>query len=423
MNSYTVPAWLLLLATASAGTVTLAPGDDVGAALAAAAPGDTLLFAAGTCSGPITVPPGKTGLVLKAKGAAVLDGRPGGAPVGPVPVIQSDGVQVLGFTIQHAQPGPTAEGIKADDDLNFGTIDGLQVRDCRILNCDGPAVLVAGDDAVVADCLVSGCAGLSITGDRARIERTTVRASDTDALVLTGDDALVSRCTVSIADGIGVWLTGDRAQLLSSSVTGCASIGVSVTGGDFTLSKNKVSHCMDGVVVGTSTVLGLVEANRISDCRSRSLLNLECSSVLIRKNVIERCGLDHVASLHVQASGCTLESNVIRDGDGNAFMVKGDGNVLRKDKAFDNLGDGFIVQVGVGNLFEACTALGNRGEGFQNDEANFAGDATGTQLDGCKAKGNRRDVAVLTAFFALGIAFETGGNDPGNPEHQPEIDD
>jgi parallel beta-helix repeat protein len=423
VNSYSVPAWLLLAATAAAETVTLSPGDDAQAAIDAAAPGDTLVFSAGTYPGPLTVPPGKAGLSLKAKGAAVLDGRPGGAAVGPVLVIQSDGVQVTGFTIQHARAGSSAEGIKADDDLDFGTIDGLQVRDCRILNCDGPGLLVAGDDTLVDDCLVSGCGSVSITGDGTRLERTTVRSTDDDAVVLAGNDCVVTKCGVSVADGVGVSVTGDRAGLSSNTVSGCAGGGLAVEGGDFTVAKNKVSHCDGGITVGTSTVLGLVESNRISDCRGRGLLILECSELVVRKNVLERCGLEQLPAVHLQASGCTLESNTVRDGDGNAFLVKGDDNLLRKNKALGNLGDGFVVAAGAGNLLESCTAQDNRGEGFQNDELTVPGDATETRLVACKAKGNRRDVAVATAFTELGVSFATGGNDPGNPEHQPEIDD
>jgi len=423
VNSYSVPAWLLLAATVSAETVTLSPGDDVQAALDTAAPGDILVFSAGTYPGPLTVPPGKAGLSLKAKGAAVLDGRPGGAAVGPVLVIQSDGVQVTGFTIQHARAGSSAEGIKADDDLNFGTIDGLQVRDCRILNCDGPGLLVAGDDTLVDNTLVSGCGGVSITGDGTRLERTTVRATDDDAVVLAGNDCVVSRCSVSIADGTGISVTGDRAELLSNSVSGCTGGGLVVEGGDFTVAKNRLSHCDGGITVGTFTVLGLVESNRVADCRGRGLLILECSELVVRRNVFERCGLEQSPAVHLQASGCTLESNTVRDGDGNGFLVKGDDNRLLRNKALGNLGDGFVVTVGAGNLLESCTAQDNRGEGFQNDELTTPGDATGTRLVACKAKGNRRDVAVATAFAELGVSFATGGNDPGNPEHQPEIDD
>lgn len=415
-------ALLLLGAAARAGTVNVAPGDDVNAALAAAAPGDTLLFAAGAYAAPLTVPPGKPGLVLKAKGEVVVDGLPGGLPAGPLLTVQSDGVTVQGFTLQHAREGASDEGVLADDDGNFGTVDGLVLRDCRILDCSGPALLSAGDDVVLDGVTVDGCAGVVLAGDGARIERSTFLHVTGDALTIAGDDAFVSRCSVSQA-AYGIQVTGDRAEVRSCTVAGCEFTAITVSGSDFTLAKNAVSHCGQGLVVGTSVVLGLVESNRASDCRAYGLLILDCESLTVRKNLIERCGHDGLNALYHIGSGCTFESNTVRGSDFHGWVVKGDGNLFRKCKSLDNLGDGFFVPVGDGNRFESCSALGNRGEGFQNDEETIPGDATDTQLAACKAKGNRRDVAVVTAFSEFGVSFATGGNEPGVEGNGPEVEE
>lgn len=422
MSRPTALALLLLAAAARAGTVNVAPGDDVNAAIAAAAPGDTILFAAGTYAAPLTVPPGKPGLVLKAKGDVVIDGLPGGLPAGPLLTVQSDGVTVQGLTLQHAREGASAEGVLADDDGNFGTVDGLVLRDCRILDCAGPALLSLGDDVVLDGVTVDGCAGVSLGGGNARVERSAILHTTGDALVIAGDDAYVSKCTITQAQ-TGLLITGDRAEVRSCSLAGCLDIALEIDGGDFTLAKNTVSHCGQGITVGTGTILGLIESNRVSDCRAYGLLTLDVTSVTVRKNTIERCGFDGLNALYHIGQDCTFESNTVRDSDWHGWVIKGDGNLFRKCKSQDNLGDGFFVPVGAGNRFESCSALGNRGEGFQNDEATLPGDATGTQLAGCKAKGNRRDVAVVTAFSEFGVSYATGGNEPGMEGHGPEVEE
>lgn len=86
-------AALLLPGLAAAETRIVAPGDDLAAAVARAAPGDELLLAAGSHAGPLTL---DRPLVLRGEPGAVLDG--GGE--GSVVIVTAPDVTVRGLTIR-----------------------------------------------------------------------------------------------------------------------------------------------------------------------------------------------------------------------------------------------------------------------------------------------------------------------------------
>lgn len=86
-------AALLLPGLAAAGTRTLAPGDDLAAAVASAAPGDEILLAAGVHAGPVVL---DRALTLRGEPGAVLDG--GGE--GSVVTVTAPGVTIRDLTIR-----------------------------------------------------------------------------------------------------------------------------------------------------------------------------------------------------------------------------------------------------------------------------------------------------------------------------------
>ena len=86
-------AALLLPGLAAAETRTLAPGDDLGRAVAAAAPAGALVLAAGTHAGRVTL---DRPLTLSGEPGAILDG--GGA--GSVLTVDAAGATVTGLTIR-----------------------------------------------------------------------------------------------------------------------------------------------------------------------------------------------------------------------------------------------------------------------------------------------------------------------------------
>ena len=132
-------ATLLLPGLAAAETRTLAPGDDIAAAVAAAAPGDAIILGAGTHAGPVTL---DRPLTLYGEPGAILDGGGGGSVV----TITAPGVTVRDLTIQGS--GSDAKAMDAGVFLTKGA-KGARVEDNRLLgNLHGVRVQGAADATV-----------------------------------------------------------------------------------------------------------------------------------------------------------------------------------------------------------------------------------------------------------------------------------
>lgn len=93
MTRLVLLALLCLPGLAAAGTRTLAPGDDLAAAVVAAAPGDEIVLGAGTHAGPVTL---DRALTLRGEPGAVLDGGNEGSVV----TVTAPGVTVAGLTVR-----------------------------------------------------------------------------------------------------------------------------------------------------------------------------------------------------------------------------------------------------------------------------------------------------------------------------------
>ncbi len=101
-------AALLLPGLAAAETRVLAPGDDLAAAVAAAAPGDELVLVAGVHAGPVTL---DRALTLRGEPGAVLDGGNEGSVV----TVTAPGVTVAGLAIR----GSGSDRVAMDAGVNL----------------------------------------------------------------------------------------------------------------------------------------------------------------------------------------------------------------------------------------------------------------------------------------------------------------
>jgi nitrous oxidase accessory protein len=142
-------AALLLPGLAAAATRTLAPGDDLAAAVAAAAPGDEIVLGAGVHAGPVTL---DRALTLRGEPGAVLDGGNEGSVV----TVTAPGVTVARLTIRGSGSDRTAmdSGIV----LTKGAKGGLVERNAFLDNLHG-VHLHGSPDATVRGNAITGRTG------------------------------------------------------------------------------------------------------------------------------------------------------------------------------------------------------------------------------------------------------------------------
>lgn len=142
-------AALLLPGLAAAETRTLAPGDDVAAAVAAAAPGDELILAAGVHAGPVTL---DRALVLRGEPDAVLDGGNEGSVV----TVTAPGVTITGLTIRGS--GRDRAAMDSGVVLTKGAKGALVERNTLVDNLHG-VHLHGSPDATVRGNAITGRTG------------------------------------------------------------------------------------------------------------------------------------------------------------------------------------------------------------------------------------------------------------------------
>ncbi|MFO1107169.1 MAG: nitrous oxide reductase family maturation protein NosD [Amaricoccus sp.] len=137
-------AALLLPGLGLAATRTLAPGDDLGLAVAAAAPGDELILAAGPHAGRVTL---DRALTLRGEPGAVLDG--GGE--GSVVTVTAPGVTVRDLAIRGSGSDRTAmdagvnllkgaKGAVVEDNVLVGNLHGIRIQGAPDATVRGNAI-------------------------------------------------------------------------------------------------------------------------------------------------------------------------------------------------------------------------------------------------------------------------------------------
>ncbi len=132
MTRLVLLAALLLPGLGLAATRTLAPGDDLGLAVAAAAPGDELVLSAGVHAGPVTL---DRALTLRGEPGAVLDGGHAGSVV----TVTAPGVTVRDLAIRGSGSDRAAmdagvnllkgaTGAVVEDNTLLGNLHGVRIQ-------------------------------------------------------------------------------------------------------------------------------------------------------------------------------------------------------------------------------------------------------------------------------------------------------
>jgi nitrous oxidase accessory protein len=132
-------AVLLLPGPSLAATRTLAPGDDLAAAVAAAAEGDEIILAAGVHAGPVTL---DRALTLRGEPGAALDGEGEGSVI----TVTAAGVTISGLTIRGS--GRDREAMDAGIVLDKGARGALVEGNTLVDNLHGVRVQGARDATV-----------------------------------------------------------------------------------------------------------------------------------------------------------------------------------------------------------------------------------------------------------------------------------
>lgn len=297
-------AALVCVAPAFAATIRV-PADHptVQAAVDAAVAGDVVQIAKGRYSGAVVID-GKTGITLKGKGKPVLDAQQAEAPV--IEVRDSSGILLDGLVLENS----ASRGV-----VVTGSSDvGIQRCAVRRVSGDGIRLEETAEAGVVTKNRIDdvGDDGISVAGERHRVEKNRIRRADDDGIDITGSDNVVAKNRISVTGDEGMQLDGDRNRIEKNRISGADADGIDVEGSDNTIVGNKVTRsASDGIEVEESP-----ENERFAT-----------------RNVFEG-------------------NRVTRSGD-YGFKVETGGNTFRRNKASKN-GDGDLLdESGTGtNVYE-----------------------------------------------------------------------
>lgn len=413
----------------------------------AAGPGDKVVVTKGTYRENVSIPPGKDGLTISAKGEVVVDARgPAGAGAGPAVTVDSADVTLVGLRVQNA----AADGVAMTPGAGvFGIQPGLVVKDCEFVGnvshvdvtgdgvtilgsrfgyCDFEAVRINGANARVAKCEGRGTRTFArINGPDAVVEQCTASFTTKSFVLIDGDRARVSSCEADGAELRGVDIEGDDAQVLDSTIRGAAE-GIVVVGDGATVRANVVEACIDGdvevtgdaawieknILSGGAQGIRVTGADALVSKNELSLVGGYAIDVVgenptIAKNQVRDC-VGGYAAIHVESATAGLvEKNRVEDGWGygvdlgpgtsgfvvrknrvigssdafHGYEVGGSGHLLEDNVAEDTSNDGFHV-VGADHVLRGNVATDNARDGFDCN-------GTGHSLEDNVATGNRAE--------------------------------
>ena len=346
----------------------------IGAAVAAAAPGDTVQIARGLYLENVTVPPGKDGLRIIGAGRELTVIDPDAPLTGSAIDIQSHQVLVRDLGIRNGQ----RYGIEIGPGLR-----GVVVRVLRIVAVRGPAALFAGRGAIGLqilsnDIVAAGAVGIHLSED--------------------SENALVVQNRVSqVASGIVA--SGSRLQIRLNRVTDARTVGISTTGPNPLVSDNVIEN-VTGKGTAIESSLGVVRGNRLTNAGPLGVsCNSFCNNVAVAQNT-SLASLGNGFELFAVSNRIIAEDNRAERAVAAGFAIDGAVVEALRNVAADS-GQGFLMLgLGGGHTLTGNTALRSAGSGFHMDThhtALFENRAVGSGLSGFFVVG-RRGLNTDTVF-------------------------
>ncbi len=281
------------------------PGDhpSIQAAVDAAADGDTILVSAGTYAEQVIIRE-RTGLILKAKGAAVIDG---GASGTPLTIRSSTDVTVTGFTLE-AQLGAALLS-QLNQDLTLSRL--------TIPSHAGPGIL---------DLLSRGLA----------VESSSVASTGGDCIQLyRSQDSVVSRNELGGCGGAAVEVSiGDRNDISRNAIHGTheEAIGLRVSSSQNSITGNTIEDVVEnGILIDVDSSRNVVGENELSGVGESGIV-LDGDSNLVTRNRVS-APREHGIVIESTGSGNRLERNRVEGAGHDGFAVEGSANSLIRNRA------------------------------------------------------------------------------------------
>lgn len=441
-----------IAACASGATHVVSPTgtlNSIGAAVAIAGPGDTILIKPGVYRENVVVPPGLEDVRFIGSKGVVCEPRDPltGAPTGLFFKIAADRITAKNLVIRHAaesQPG-FDNGIGIGMFGNDGVIDGVTFVDCRDVGLDA-----SFDRPTIRKCVFRDCGVAAFAGTQALVESSTftrcergIEAGGTGVVVrkckftdlgasgpavrVLGSSALVETCSIAQCSGGGISIDGSgtvRNNKLNgvlgqpaidlqgsgsflvekNSITGAQTQGIQSVASATTLRKNVVKNSgHDALCISVSGAGSILESNTVLDGGLFGIFApAPATNAIVAKNVVRRAGFN--AGVILLGTGSTCEGNTIRDCGGDGLAVGADGAQIVGNSISGNTIDGIDIDNASGVFVSGNKVTGNGAEGV---EVGAAGTAT---VSGNVVLKNRIDLANAGAGMFIGNSFSTGGD-------------
>jgi len=268
---------------------------------------------------------------------------------------------------------------------------GNVVRGCE----DDAAVHISGNNALVRGNTVAqtGDDLIEVLGDRARIIKNKGRSAEYDCIDVSGDLVRVQGNRMSGCHGSGAYVDGNHPKVINNRFGGNSDHGI-------------MAHC--SIACGKTVIKGNAIRDQYDDARGMYVLITGTGRALVRDNLVVG---SPGSGMELAVYRGRIIGNVVRDVGyerEDAFIIYGDGNLVRGNRALGNGGVGILVEGG-SNRLEGNVARGNHRTGiYINPYAGnklIANVATKNKTNGIynagsdtvlrrnRALGNRRDCA------------------------------
>ncbi len=432
----------------NAGTVCVNPGlatcqPTIQAGVDAAAPGDTVLIAAGVYYENVAVPAAKSGLKLAgvSRTGTILDA----SSYADRGIVHTDsGISVMARDVQ-------VRNLTIRNGHNAGVVLGAPggiVQGVNLFGQDFVGVAVGPETAygaqILGNDIRSATYGVLTLAYGTIVKGNTIADVGAHGVVVNGGDgAQIVANRISNATS-GVTAIADGVVVASNDIR-YARTGVSVSGSNPVIERNRVLGCgVDGIEATCVQCFGgSVAYNSVTDASGRGILAATDSAGLkVQGNVILRTGGDGIA---LDGVGIFATQNRVSDAGADAgaacissrgtanvvshntaarcgaagYYLSGDGHYLDHNQAAGTYENGFTIDgdsgnpdPSAGNSLVANTATGDAGQGFA-----VIGGASGTLLADNVGTKNRLDYCddgsstVAAPDNTFGTTAATSGTD------------